>query len=85
MMTLPYPLFATMVGKHDTGKYAGVFVVSISLGRVGAPMFVGGAIDIGARFMPATKGYPMMWPAAAVFAILAWLALGHTKASVEHT
>ncbi len=79
MMTLPYPLFASLMGEEEKGQYSGLFVITVSVGRIFAPMLVGAAVDLGRSFMPTYKGYPFMWLAAAVLAALGWLALWRTK------
>jgi len=79
MTTLPYPLFASLMGERGAGQYSGLFVVSVSVGRLCAPMFVGAAIDLGARVLPEYEGYPFMWPAAALLAALGWFALRQAK------
>jgi MFS family permease len=79
MMTLPYPLFASLMGDEGAGKYSGLFALSVSVGRIGAPMLVGAAIDWGGGILPEYEGYPFMWPAAAVFAIGGWLALRRVR------
>ena len=75
LMTLPYALFAQHMGTQSTGEYSGFFVASVSAGRLAAPMFVGAAVDLGARVLPEQKGYPFMWPMAAALALAGSLAL----------
>lgn len=79
MMTLPYPLFASLMGEQEKGQYSGLFVVTVSVGRVFAPMLVGAAVDLGRNWMPQYKGYPFLWAAAAILAALGWLALWRMK------
>ena len=74
IIALPYPIFASMVGEEHTGQYTGLFVLSVSFGRVLSPMLVGAAIDLGRPLLPALRGYPFMWVAAAVLAGAGWLA-----------
>jgi len=76
VVTLPYPLFANMMEGRNMGQNTGLFVLSVSAGRMLAPVLVGGIIDLGERLEPATRGYPFMWVAAALFAGGAWLVLG---------
>jgi MFS family permease len=73
IMTLPYPLYAAMVGDQATGENTGLYVISVTIGRVGAPLLVGGAIDIAARWMPRSNGYPVMWLLSAALAAGGWL------------
>jgi MFS family permease len=73
IMALPYPLYATMMGDRATGEHTGLYVVSVTIGRVAAPLLVGGAIDVAARWMPRSKGYPVMWLLSAAFAAGGWL------------
>ena len=47
-----------MMGEMTTGENAGLYVVSVTAGRIVSPLLVGGAIDLGARLLPATHGYP---------------------------
>jgi hypothetical protein len=83
MMTLPYPAFASVMGggagERTAGEYTGLFVVGIGLGRILSPMLVGAAVDWGARWLPAQKGYPFMWLVAGGLASLGWLALRQSQ------
>lgn len=72
VMTLPYPLYASLVGEEAAGTNTGIFVVSVTVGRVGAPILVGGAMDAAARAMPRSHGYPVMWLVAAALAAGGW-------------
>ena len=73
IMALPYPLYAAMVGDRATGENTGLYVVSVTVGRVGAPLLVGAAVDVAARWMPRTQGYPAMWLVSAALAAGGWL------------
>ena len=73
--TLPYPIFANIMAEQDPGKSTGMFVFSVSLGRMAAPVLVGAIIDLGARLEPQTRGYPFMWPSAGAMALGGWLLL----------
>jgi len=75
LIALPYPLFTSLIGETAVGRYTGLYVVSISLGRIVAPMVVGAAIDFGARVYPHYKGYPFMWPMAGVLTVAGAAAL----------
>lgn len=75
LIALPYPIFTSLVGDEDIGRYTGLYILSLGLARIAAPVVVGAAIDIGAAVFPESDGYPMMWPVAAAFAALSALAL----------
>ncbi|HEX9106495.1 MAG TPA: MFS transporter [Longimicrobiales bacterium] len=75
LIALPYPLFTSLIGETAIGRYTGLYVVSISLGRIVAPMAVGAAIDFGARVYPHYRGYPFMWPMAGLLTVAGALAL----------
>jgi maltose/moltooligosaccharide transporter len=81
LVAVPYPLFARVMGERAAGEDTGIYVVSESLGRIAAPLLVGGAIDVAARWMPQHRGYPIMWPAAGLLAGLGWLALWRSARS----
>jgi len=76
LIALPYPLFTSLIGEQAVGRYTGLYVVSISLGRIVAPMAVGAAIDMGAHVYPQLKGYPFMWPMAGLLTVAGAAALG---------
>jgi len=69
LVALPYPLFAGIAGERSIGRYTGLYVLTLGLGRIIAPMIVGAGIDLGARLYPATEGYPLMWPVAGALAL----------------
>jgi prepilin signal peptidase PulO-like enzyme (type II secretory pathway) len=75
IVTLPYPLYASLTDERRAGQHTGMFVVSLGLGRLAAPMIVGAAIDVSRRWLPETKGYPAMWLVAALFAAAGLLVL----------
>jgi len=75
LIALPYPLFTSLIGRKAIGRYTGLYVVSISLGRIVAPMAVGVAIDFGARVYPHYRGYPFMWPMAGLLTVGGAIAL----------
>lgn len=75
LIALPYPLFTSLIGETAVGRYTGLYVVSISLGRIVAPMIVGAGIDFGARIYPDLKGYPFMWPMAGLLTVAGAAAL----------
>lgn len=72
IMTLPLPLYANLVGDQSSGENTGLYVVSVTIGRVFSPLLVGGAVDAVARFMPRTHGYPVMWLVSASLALAGW-------------
>ncbi|HEY8470711.1 MAG TPA: MFS transporter [Longimicrobiales bacterium] len=75
LIALPYPLFAGFAGDRAIGRYTGLYILMMGLGRVVAPVLVGAGIDLGARLYPETQGYPLMWPIAGVLALAGSLVL----------
>jgi MFS family permease len=75
IVTLGYPLFANLMGEESAGQFTGLFVVSVGLGRIVAPMIIGAAVDLGRPGFPEVKGYPMMWVVATAFMLLTLLTL----------
>jgi MFS family permease len=73
IMTLPYPLFAGMMGDQAAGENTGLYVVSVTAGRIAAPLIVGAVIDLGALAWPSTHGYPFMWLVSAAFSVGGYL------------
>lgn len=69
LIALPYPLFATLVGGRAMGRYTGIYIISLGLARIVAPVLVGAAIDLGRPLFPALDGYPLMWPVAGLMAL----------------
>ena len=69
LIALPFPLFVSMVGEEGIGRSTGLYILSVGIARVGAPMMVGAAIDWGAEHYPQFQGYPMMWPMAGLMAL----------------
>lgn len=84
LIALPYPVFAALVGNRAIGRYTGLYILSLGLARVAAPVMVGIAIDLGRPLFPEYDGYPFMWPVAGLMALLGamllWRALGGTRA-----
>jgi len=72
IMTLPLPLYANLVGDQSSGENTGLYVVSVTIGRVCSPLLVGGAVDLSSRFMPQTHGYPVMWLVSCALALAGW-------------
>ncbi|HEX7050600.1 MAG TPA: MFS transporter [Longimicrobiales bacterium] len=75
LIALPFPLFAGMVGRGAVGRYTGLYIVSLGIARIVAPVLVGAAIDLGARRFPELGGFPLMWPVAGIMALLGVAAL----------
>ncbi len=75
LIALPYPLFAELVGGRSIGRYTGLYILSLGVGRILAPVAVGAAIDLGKPLFPGLEGYPLMWPVAGAMALLGLLAL----------
>lgn len=69
-IALPFPLFARLAGEEAAGRNTAVFIVSVGIARVLAPILVGAAIDLGAGVWPDLQGYPAMWPVAGFLALL---------------
>ncbi|HEX6694773.1 MAG TPA: hypothetical protein VF035_08770, partial [Longimicrobiales bacterium] len=80
LVTLGYPLFANLMGEESAGQYTGLFVVSVGLGRVVAPVVIGAAVHLAQPLFPTTQGYPMMWVVATAFMLLTLFTLRHTLA-----
>lgn len=69
LIALPFPLFVSLVGEAGVGRSTGLYILSVGVARIGAPMLVGAAIDWGAVHYPEFQGYPMMWPMAGLMAL----------------
>jgi len=84
LIALPYPIFAALVGNQAIGRYTGLYILSLGLARVAAPVLVGMAIDLARPLFPEYGGYPAMWPVAGIMALIGaielWRALGRTRA-----
>ena len=63
-IALPFPVFASLATDGAAGRQTALYIVSLGFARIGAPILVGAAIDLGARWFPNFRGYPMMWPVA---------------------
>jgi MFS family permease len=74
-IALPFPVFARLTGDEAPGRQTALFIVSIGVSRVLAPVLVGAVIDFSARFDPELRGYPFMWVAAGGMALLSVPAL----------
>jgi maltose/moltooligosaccharide transporter len=75
LIALPYPIFAALVGSEAIGRYTGLYILTVGLGRILAPMAVGAAIDVARPMLPVQRGYPMMWPVAGLMSLLGMVAL----------
>ncbi|MBX6364528.1 MAG: MFS transporter [Gemmatimonadetes bacterium] len=81
LVALPYPLFTSLIGETAIGRYTGLYILSVGLGRIVSPMLVGAAIDLGAQWLPALKGYPFMWPMAGLLTTVGAIALHQAQPS----
>lgn len=75
LISLAYPLFASMIPEKGVGRDTGLYIVTMGVGRIIAPVVIGAAIDLGRSSMPELKGYPIMWPIAGVLMLLGLVAL----------
>ncbi|NIP82347.1 MAG: MFS transporter [Gemmatimonadetes bacterium] len=80
LISLAYPLFASMIGERGVGRDTGLYIVTMGFGRIVAPVIIGVAIDVGRSSMPAYRGYPYMWPIAGGLMLLGLLALARSMA-----
>ena len=74
-IALPFPVFSKLAGDEAPGRQTALFIVSVGLSRVLAPIVIGTVIDLSARFDPELRGYPFMWVAAGGMALLSVPAL----------
>jgi MFS family permease len=81
LVSLPYPVFESVVDEDDVGRSTGAFYMSVGVARIGAPLLVGAAIDLAATWMPEQQGYPIMWPVAGTLILLGALLLQRTRRS----
>jgi MFS family permease len=70
LISLPYPLFATLVGRRPIGQFTGVFEWAVGLAQLFPPILVGAAIDLAVPLFPEEQGYPIMWPVVGVMALV---------------
>ena len=75
LISLAYPLFASLIPERGIGRDTGLYIVTMGFGRIVAPVVIGAAIDIGRSSMPEFRGYPYMWPIAGALMLLGLLAL----------
>jgi len=74
-IALPFPLYTRLAGDEAPGRQTALYIVSIGISRIAAPVIIGVVIDLGARFRPELGGYPFMWIAAGAMALLSVPAL----------
>jgi MFS family permease len=84
LISLAYPLFASLIGEKGVGRDTGLYIVTMGFGRIVAPVVIGAAIDLGRSSMPALRGYPYMWPIAGGLTLLGLLALGRSMHHAAH-
>lgn len=70
LISLPYPLFATLIGNRPIGQYTGVFAWAVGLAQLFPPILVGAAIDAAVPLFPEERGYPIMWPVVGAMALI---------------
>lgn len=75
LISLAYPLFASLLTGRGVGRDTGLYIVTMGFGRIVAPVIIGVAIDVGRTTLPEEGGYPYMWPIAGVLTLLGLLAL----------
>ena len=75
LISLAYPLFASLIDERGAGRDTGLYIVTMGFGRIVAPVAIGAAIDLGRATMPEVRGYPYMWPIAGTLTLLGLLAL----------
>lgn len=77
-IALPFPVFAALAGDESAGRQTALYIVSLGFARIAAPILIGAVIDIGARWFPDYRGYPLMWPAAGLLVLASVPALLHS-------
>jgi MFS family permease len=75
VITLPFPVYAELVGVEAMGRSTSFYVISLGAGRLIAPIMVGAAIDLGSAWFPAERGYPLMWPVSGAMMLAGAFAL----------
>lgn len=83
LVSLPYPVFEGLVDEDDVGRSTGAFYMSVGASRIVAPLLVGAAIDLAARWLPEQEGYPVMWPIAGIMILAGALVLSRVRKSVR--
>ncbi len=77
-VSLSYPLFTSLIPDRAVGRDTGLYIVTIGVGRIVAPVLIGAAIDLGRSTLPETRGYPFMWPIAGTLTLLGLVALARS-------
>jgi MFS family permease len=85
LISLPYPLFASLIGEGNVGRDTGLYILTFGIGRIVAPLLVGTAIDLAVPLFPDLRGYPVMWPMAGILALLGVLALRKSMSYAQAT
>ncbi|MFO7894281.1 MAG: MFS transporter [Longimicrobiales bacterium] len=75
LISLAYPLFASLIPERGVGRDTGLYIVTMGFGRIVAPVVIGAAIDLGRTSLPELRGYPYMWPIAGALMLLGLVAL----------
>lgn len=75
LISLAYPLFASLIPERGVGRDTGLYIVTMGFGRIVAPVLIGVAIDLGRTSLPEVRGYPYMWPIAGSLMLLGLVAL----------
>jgi MFS family permease len=83
LISLAYPLFASITGDRGIGQDTGLFIMMSGVGRIVSPILIGAAIDVGRVAAPDVMGYPLMWPIAGAFTLLGVLALARAMTHVR--
>ncbi|MBI4545591.1 MAG: MFS transporter [Gemmatimonadetes bacterium] len=81
LIALPYPIFTSLVGDRAVGGYTGLYILSLGLARVIAPVVIGAMIDVGGLLIADSDGYRLMWPTAGALALLGVGALRKSMAA----
>jgi MFS family permease len=70
LVALPYPLYVSLVGQRDAGRFTAMYYWAVGLAQIIAPILVGFVIDVGQPLFPEQEGYPLMWPVVGLMAML---------------
>jgi maltose/moltooligosaccharide transporter len=70
LIALPYPLYVSMVGSRDAGRFTAMYYWAVGVAQIFAPIVVGLVIDLGVPLFPEYDGYPLMWPVVGLLALL---------------
>lgn len=83
LISLAYPLFTSLLHDRGVGRDTGLYIVTMGVGRIVAPVVIGAAIDVGRAWTPLQRGYPFMWPIAGTLMLLGLVALGRAMHHVR--